>query len=108
MGGSHSIQKRKTHGGVLMREIGSIALEWELQVGDVIVSPSRNTIYTIIGEDPGIPHHGITKILIIHSTNPGHVFKHQVPRGRAFNYPFVSDGIYTGWGWNQVKNPTGL
>jgi hypothetical protein len=88
----------QTPGGV-MRSIGGIALEWELQVGDVIISPSRNNIYTIIGELPGIPSDGITKVLIIHSSVGGGTFKHEIPRGRSINYPFVSDGIYTGWGW---------
>jgi len=82
-----------------MRSIGRIALEWELQVGDVIISPSRNNIYTILGELPGIPSDGITKVLIIHSSHGGKTFNHEIPRGRDWNYPFVSDGIYTGWGW---------
>lgn len=85
-----------------MRSIGGIALEWELQVGDVIISPSRNNIYTIIGELPGIPSDGISRILIIHSSVDGKIFEHEVPRGRNPNYPFVSDGIYTGWGWEEV------
>jgi hypothetical protein len=87
-----------------MRATGGIALEWELQVGDVIFSPSRDNLYTIIGELPGIPSDGITRVLVIHSSRGG-VFKHEIPRGRNPNYPFVSDGIYTGWGWNEsVKN----
>ena len=93
-------QTREPHGGV-MRSIGGIALEWELQVGDVIISPSRNNIYTILGELPGIPSDGITKVLIILSSHGGKTFKHEIPGGRDWNYPFafVSDGIYTGWGW---------
>lgn len=84
-----------------MRSIGGIALEWELQVGDVIISPSRNNIYTILGELPGIPSDGITRILIIHSSHGGKIFNHEIPRGRN-PYPFVSGGIYTGWGWEEV------
>ncbi len=81
-----------------MRSIGGIALEWELQAGDVILSRMRNCIYTILGELPGIPSDGISRILVVHSSFYG-IFEHEVPRGRNPNYPFVSDGIYTGWGW---------
>ena len=93
-----------------MRSIGGIALEWELQVGDVIISTSRNNIYIILGELPGIPSDGITKVLIILSSHGGKTFKHEIPGGRDWNYPFafVSDGIYTGWGWDEgVKSSMG-
>ena len=88
-----------------MREIGSVALESELQVGDVILSQSRNTIYTIVGELPGIPGDGVSKILLIHSSRPGTVFKHEVPMRRCENYSYVTDGTYIVLG--TVQNPAG-
>ena len=35
-----------------MREIGRIALEWEVRPGDMIVSQRFKTIYTILGLSP--------------------------------------------------------
>lgn len=84
-----------------MRSIGAIALEWELQVGDVIISHTRNNIYTVLGERPGIPDDGVSRILLVYSSLLGGIFEHQVPKWRNRNYSFVLDGIYTGWGWDE-------
>lgn len=84
-----------------MRSIGAIALERELQVGDVILSPSRANIYTVLGELPGIPEDGVSRILIIHTSLGGKIFEHQVPRGRSFNYPLFFGATYAGWGWDE-------
>lgn len=84
-----------------MRSIGSIALEREVQVGDVILSPSRANIYTVLGELPGIPEDGVARILLIYTSLYGRIYMHEVPRGRSFNYPIVHDGTYTGWGWDE-------
>jgi hypothetical protein len=87
-----------------MRSIGAIALERELQVGDVILSPSRNNIYTVMGELPGIPEDGVSRILMIHTSLHGKIYRHEVPRGRDPNYPFILGGTYTGWGWDEGVN----
>lgn len=84
-----------------MRSIGAIALEWEVQVGDVILSPSRANIYTVLGELPGIPEDGVSRILILHTSFYGRIYMHEVPRGRNPNYPLVLDGTYAGWGWDE-------
>lgn len=84
-----------------MRSIGAIALEREVQVGDVILSPSRNNIYTVLGELPGIPEDGVSRILILHASLSGKIFEHQVPRGRNPNYPLFFGATYAGWGWDE-------
>jgi hypothetical protein len=86
-----------------MRSIGSEALECELQVGDVIACLHQNTIYTIVGEEPGIPKDGILKIFLVHSSLLGRVYRHHVPVSRVINYQFVTNGVYTGWGWKSLE-----
>ena len=81
-----------------MRIIGSPSLEWELQVGDII-SSRRYGVYVVLGEKILDNKDYFHRVLIL--SNGGKIFEHWIPKGRSFDYPFVSDGIYSKLGVEQ-------
>lgn len=75
-------------------KIGKIALEHEIETGDVIVSKKENNIYFVLFSEPSNDPQ-ITKIFAILSKDG--LVLHKVPKYRSENYAFVSDGVFACW-----------
>jgi hypothetical protein len=75
-----------------MRHIGSIALEHETRVGDMIYSKTLDSIFVIVGEKESNAK-DIVKVFVVSSSKNG-LYDHKVPLGRSINYSFITGGCF--------------